>query len=159
MNCFKLVSVHPCWYPGVRPPLTWLSNNRTHSWTSWQDGYSFRINCLASGHGNYALTSKALHNGMILLAGSRKTRFFNESAIFKRTLRLSLVNMAVFVVWVVMPCGFVHTYQRCSTLKMEKICFPETLVSAYKSTGRYKLISTVCRLRCYCFGCYFLFYF
>jgi hypothetical protein len=44
------------------------------------------------------------------------------------------VKMLMLVFWVVTLCGLVG---RASALKMETVCFSETLVSTYKSTWHY----------------------
>jgi hypothetical protein len=45
---------------------------------------------------------------------------------------LTVMKMSRLVFWVIMPCGLLEA------LKMETVCFSETLVSTYKSTGDYK---------------------
>jgi hypothetical protein len=51
------------------------------------------------------------------------------------------VSMKFLFFWVVTPCRLVRTFRRnlmsrSSALKMDRVCFPETLVSAYASTWR-----------------------
>jgi hypothetical protein len=38
----------------------------------------------------------------------------------------------MFFFWVFTPCGFIGRHLGASALKMETVCFPETLVSIYK---------------------------
>jgi hypothetical protein len=52
---------------------------------------------------------------------------------------VSLCSSSTLYLWVVMPCGRVGGYQRVgeNALKMETVCFFETLVSTYQSTRRH----------------------
>jgi hypothetical protein len=48
---------------------------------------------------------------------------------------LTAVKMMMF--WVVAPCRLVGRYHRFGGMKMETVCFSETLVSTYESTRRH----------------------
>jgi hypothetical protein len=54
---------------------------------------------------------------------------------------LTGVNMTMLFFWVVTPCGLVGRYKHFgetyNILKMETVCFSETLVFIYESTRRH----------------------
>jgi hypothetical protein len=49
---------------------------------------------------------------------------------------LTAVRMTMLLSWVVTPCRRVDTNVTSSALKMETVCFSETLVSTYESARR-----------------------
>jgi hypothetical protein len=52
---------------------------------------------------------------------------------------LTAVKMLMLLLWVVTPCGLVGRYQRPEVLKLETVCFSETLVSTDESARRHNL--------------------